>query len=68
MKHKFCTRAFAFCILTKNVTTNIGTGALYVLVGPMLLAANITPLKIISMTTVFNQTTGDFHNSLRLLS
>jgi hypothetical protein len=50
-------------MLTENATTNIGTGALYVLLGPMLHAATITQLKIMSMTTVFNQTTGDFHRA-----
>jgi hypothetical protein len=66
-KHKFCTRTFAFYVLTKNETTNIGTGALYVMVGPMLHSATIAQLKIMSMTTVFNQTTGEFHKSLKLL-
>ena len=54
-------------MLTKNGTTNIGTDAPYVLVGPLLRAATITQLKIMPMTTVFNQTTGDFHKSLKLL-
>lgn len=66
-KHKFCTATFAFYMPTKNETTNIGTGALYVMVVPMLHAASITQLKITSMTTGFNQTTGDFHKSLKLL-
>lgn len=57
------------CILhaDQNETTNIGIGALYVLVGAMLHAATTTQLKIMSMTTVFNQTNGEFHNSLKLL-
>jgi hypothetical protein len=50
-------------MLIKNGTTNIGTITLYVMVGPMLHAATITQLKMMSMTTVFNQKTGDFHNS-----
>lgn len=57
------------CILHagQNETTNTGIGALCVLVGPMLHAATTFQLKIMSMTTVFNQTTGEFHNSLKLL-
>jgi hypothetical protein len=54
-------------MLTKNGTTNIGTGALCVLVVPMLHVASITQLKIMSMTIVFNQTTGDLHKRLKLL-
>lgn len=50
-------------MLIKNGTTNIGTDALYVMVGPMLHAANTTQLKVMSVTTAFNQTTGDFHKS-----
>jgi hypothetical protein len=42
-------------MLIKNGTTNIGTDALYVMVGPMLHAATITQLKIMSMTTVLTK-------------
>ena len=66
MIRKFCTRIFAFYMLTKNKTTNVGTVALNVLVGPMLHATTTTQLKMMSMTTVFNQRTGDFHDSLKL--
>jgi hypothetical protein len=65
IKNKFCTRTFAFYMLTKNGTTNIGTGARHVLVGPMH-AATIIQLKIKSMTTVFEPNNGRLPLQLKI--
>ena len=62
---EFCTRAFEFYMLTSDKTTNFGTGALYVLVGPMLHEAAITQLRIM-IVTALNKTNRTFHNSLQL--
>jgi hypothetical protein len=52
---EFCTRSFAFYMLNKDETTKYGTGALYVMVGPVLYAAAITQLQIMFVTIVGNQ-------------
>jgi hypothetical protein len=41
LNQEFCTRTFAFYVVTKDDTVNIGTGALCVLVGPMLHTAAV---------------------------
>jgi len=38
---KFCTRTFAYYVLTEHETTNFGTGAFYVLVRPLPNAASL---------------------------
>jgi hypothetical protein len=55
-----CTRTFAFCILSKDETTNVGTGALFVLAGSVLHVGSTPRLKIMSL----NQICGTFHKSL----
>jgi hypothetical protein len=47
---------FAFYVMTKDEKMNFGTGALSALVGPMLHAVAMTPLKIMFVITVVNQT------------
>jgi hypothetical protein len=65
MKTKFCTRTFTFYMLTKNGTTNIGTGARHVLVG-LMYAETIIQLKIKSMTTVFEPNNGRLPLQLKI--
>ena len=48
---------FAFHMLTKDKTSSFGIGTFYFLVGPMLLEAPTTLLKIVFLTTVVNQKT-----------
>jgi hypothetical protein len=55
LSQESCTRTFAFYTLMKDKTTNMGTGAFYVLPGAMLHAAPITLLKIMFVTTAVNQ-------------
>lgn len=56
LNQEFCTRAFTFYVLTKDEIKNFGTAQLCVPVGPMMLAAAITHLKIMSVIFAANQT------------
>jgi hypothetical protein len=66
LTQEFRTRTYAFYMLTKDETTELGTDALFVPVGSMLLAEPTDLLKIIFLTVVINPESLTFHNKLQL--
>lgn len=66
VSQEFYTRTSALYRLIKDETTNFDTGALYVLVGPMLHVAAVTLLNMKLVTTVVNQNKLKLPNRLKL--